>query len=74
MNRQEYEELEGHHIREDEHNPDESFQQWCNEVKEEYQRIAGFIPEPFDEEAYRDSYNGNYTPTATVHEDLSYAD
>ena len=73
MNKQEYEENEGHHIREDEHEPDESFQFWCDRVKEEYQRIAGFIPEPFDEEAYRDYYNDDYSPIATVYEDLSYA-
>jgi len=74
MNRQEYEEQEGHHIREDEHNPDEAFRLWCDNVKEEYQRIAGFIPDPFDREAYRDYYDDDYTPEETVREDLSYAD
>ena len=49
------------------------FDEWCEEVKKEYQRIAEFIPEPFDAEAYRDYYNDGYSPAATVYEDLSYA-
>jgi len=51
-----------------------TFEEWCEEVKREYQRIAGFVPEPFDTEAYRDYYDDGYSPEATVHEDLSYAD
>ena len=50
-----------------------TFEEWVKQVKAEYQRIAGFIPTPFDEEAYRDYFNDDYTPTATVYEDLSYA-
>ena len=50
-----------------------TFKEWVEQVKAEYQRIAGFIPTPFDEEAYKDYYNDDYTPTATVYEDLSYA-
>ena len=50
-----------------------SFEEWAKQLKLEYQRIAGFIPEPFDEEAYRDYFEEEYTPTNTVYEDLSYA-
>jgi len=50
-----------------------TFEEWVKQVKAEYQRIAGFIPTPFDEEAYKDYYDDGYTPTATVLEDLSYA-
>ena len=73
MNAQEYLENEGHHIKEDEHIHVEQFHEWCEFVKQEYLGIAGFIPDPFDEEAYRDYYNDDYTPSQTVHEDLSYA-
>ena len=47
-----------------------TFEDWIKQVKAEYQRIAGFIPTPFDEESYRDYFNDDYTPTATVYEDL----
>jgi len=74
MNRDEYLEQEGHHIKEDNYDPDEDFRRWCDKVKDEYQRIAGFIPQPFDVEAYRDYYDDDYKPEDTVYEDLSYAD
>jgi hypothetical protein len=50
------------------------FKEWVEQIKKEYQNIAGFIPEPFDEEAYRDYFNDGYSPTACVYEDLSYAE